>query len=66
MPSEKRCPDGGRCWHACGEMCWRVRSCAPLGMEEWPPEVVAKHNPGDLPGDLLPPEFFAGGDHADA
>src|SRR5271169_2258178 len=42
MEVTKTCPDGGTCHHSCGEMCWRVRTCAPLsdsGWEDWPQEI---------------------------
>ncbi len=42
----KMCPDGGTCHHACGEMCWRVKTCVPLsssGWDDWPEEIKRIH-----------------------
>jgi hypothetical protein len=51
MGNERRCPDGGRCWHNCGEncSCWRVNHAAPFTGEypgdDWPDDVKADNPP---------------------
>lgn len=35
LASQRKCPDGGKCTHSCGEAgCWRVAFCAPLSSYE--------------------------------
>lgn len=52
MCEERRRPDGGRCWHNCGEdcSCWRVNNAAPLSAakypgDDWPDDVKAANPP---------------------
>jgi hypothetical protein len=57
---ERRCPDDGKCHHACApNQCFRVQYCAPLSEygEEWRPEDVKRF--GQPTPELLGEEAIA-------
>jgi hypothetical protein len=57
IAANKTCPDNGVCHHSCGEMCWRVQTCAPLsdtGWDDWPQEVKDANTPAeDYEGEVI-------------